>query len=64
MSEMLKLIKEERLNKSPQREKGKEDGEEDVGREREGRGVETVKTGLEFPKLLSPEQPDAAAEIG
>ena len=35
MSEMLKLIKEERLNKSPQREKGKEDGEEDVGRERE-----------------------------
>ena len=59
LSEMLKLIKEERSLRSPKREK---DEEEEGGEKKEN--VETVKTGIDFPKLLPPEQPDAAMRCG
>jgi hypothetical protein len=61
MLEMLKLIRDERLNSSPKREK--EDGDEEG--EKSGREYsETVKTGLEFQKLLGVEIPDAPLRCG
>ena len=61
MIEMLQMLRSERgeeLLGSPKREK------EEEGEERGKESSEAVKTGLEFPKLLGVENPDAQLRCG
>ena len=60
MLEMLKFMKEERLHRSPK--KDKDEHEERVGKE--STKAETVQTGIELPKMKPADGADATLRCG